>query len=81
MSRVHQTDRVRVLLTTGSCIACGTWMYRNGLPNGRTRAGEIAEQLGMDLASELCGHREPGDPPYHDYWLTVREPKQLTIAI
>lgn len=78
MARRDQTAIVRAQLRRG--LLCGRWAYRNALPNARARAGEEARRLGIELASELCAHREPGDPAYHDYRLVAGEPTQLRLA-
>lgn len=79
MKRRDQTALVRAELTRG--LLCGKWAYRNALPNARARAGEEARRLGMDLASDLCAHRAPGDPSYHDYALAPRRPAQMELPL
>ncbi len=70
-----QTKEVRRRLLSG--MACGRQFYFDAIPNGRTRAGEIAKRMGKVLVSTPCVHMEQGEPSYHDYWLAERRPEQL----
>lgn len=79
MKRRDQTAIVRAELMRG--LLCGKWAYRNALPNGRTRAGEIARRMNADLVSDLCAHRELGDPAYRDYSLAPRRPEQMELPL
>lgn len=78
MARRDQTAIVLAHLRRG--LLCGRWAYFHALPNARTRAGEIARRLGLELSSAVCAHREPGDPAYHDYRLVATEPTQLRLV-
>ena len=62
-----QTAEVQRRLLEGT--ACGRTFYLRAIPNGRTRAGEIAKRLGKVLASEPCKHRNSDEPAYRDYRL------------
>lgn len=71
---MKQTAEIRRRLLNGTVI-CGRALYlTDSIPNGRTRAGEVARKEGRRLISEPCRHRRHGDSLYHDYWL---DPEQL----
>lgn len=64
-----QTAEVRRRLFAG--MACGRQLYFDAIPNGRTRAREIARRMGRVLVSEPCVHHTSDDPAYRDYRLDL----------
>ncbi len=75
--RRDQTGEVRRRLLSGS--ACGRQFYFDAIPNGRTRAGEIAKRMGKVLVSTPCVHRTHDEPHYADYRLVDPVPSQLSL--
>jgi hypothetical protein len=72
---MSQQQRILNALWDGDWV-CSEWMYRNALPNGRNRIGEL-RRAGYDIESEPCP--DTHGPGYFRYRLH-RVPVQARLA-